>query len=297
MLARKQIKMKLSLLSLSAFLLPALAVDLPSLPASIEIDILFPRNSTYKQVDNFPVIFALQNAALAWDFGFQLWWEIVNITQGQPSTSSSTVDFESILQGDSPKVLAPADTVYIVNSTTDLGGGYYPALGTYQLSWGFKLGSNCTKSGSDFINITIGAELVGGNDIVFTVADSGKDIDLLAGGSCPIAGDVVGITSNLTRLGCAHVDNSGFAAEPCNINIDASLASSLSAQLPPIAVRTTTSRTSTSTTAASRTAVTGTTTSSSSTTTATGNSAPNNGNSQAAAAILAGVAGFCAFLA
>lgn len=286
--------MRHSLLLLSTLLVSSRAVDLPALPANIEIDLLFPRNDTYGTVDNLPIVFALQNAVLAWDFGFQLTWELKNVTPGASSTFS--VDFESFLQGNIPKKPAPADPFFLVNSTEKLSPSYYSSsgygtyrTGIYQLSWGFRLSENCTRDGQ-FINHTIGASL-GGGKVVFTIASGSKPVDLTDGGPCPVAGTVIGIQSNLT--GCAHIDNTGVQANPCNINIDSALASSLSAQLPAITVSTT-SKPST-TTASKTTALTGTRTSSSATTSST-NNAPNSGNTQTVAAIFAGVAGFCAML-
>lgn len=271
-------------------LLPSLAIDLPALPANIEVDFVFPRNDTYASVDNFPIIFAIQNAALAWDFGFFVTWQVKNIT---PGASLTFVDSDTVVQSNIPKTAALVDPYFIVNYTTRLGGPYRDGTGTYRLSWDFALSQNCTESG-EYINHTFGAGLAHG-DLVFTIADGGKVIDFTDGGPCPIAGGVVGIQSNIS--GCAHVDSSGVRADPCNVNIDSSLASSFSAQLPVITASTSSSTTSKPTTAASgTTSATGTKTSLSTTPSATGNVASSNGYSQAVAAILAGVAGLCAVI-
>ncbi|KAH8889606.1 hypothetical protein GQ53DRAFT_868447 [Thozetella sp. PMI_491] len=277
--------MKASLLFASWLPSLSAAVTLPALPAVLEVDIIFPRNETYARVDNFPVILALQNAPLAWDFGFHVSWSLRNLSK---LTGSNFVDSESILQPNLPvRLPAPADTFFIVNSTNDLDGP-----GTYQLSWGIALSENCTRNG-DFITHTIGAGLSSGQ-VVFTIADGGKAVDLTDGGPCPLAGGVVNIQSNLT--GCAHVDNTGIQANPCNIAIDDSLAQSLSSQLPQITGSTSTKATATKTTTpTSGTGTGGVSKTSSSTTTSATNNAPR-GSLQTAAAVLAGAAGLCAML-
>ena len=60
-----------------AFFATSAATSQISLPANIEIDVIFPRSGeTYAPVSPFPVVFAIQNAALAWSFGFQFEWKI-----------------------------------------------------------------------------------------------------------------------------------------------------------------------------------------------------------------------------
>ncbi|KAL6235795.1 hypothetical protein BDW75DRAFT_239887 [Aspergillus navahoensis] len=43
-----------------------------SYPATIEVDLLFPRNETYNNMTGFPIVFALQNADAASTFGWDL---------------------------------------------------------------------------------------------------------------------------------------------------------------------------------------------------------------------------------
>lgn len=285
---------------LAACLPLLVAADLPALPANIEIDLIFPRNETYSAADNFPIVLAMQNAALAYSFGFTLSWRLYNLSEPSSSESSSSpysyVDSDSITMGSPLTFAAPPDTFFIANSTYKFGHASYKATtaGIYQLSWTFALTENCTEDG-EWVNHTIGASHGHGVQI-FTIADEGKAVDLLDGGSCPELGVAVGIQSNIS--GCAHVDNSGIQASPCNIEINESLASSLSAELPPATTYTSTKKTTAGTTATasgSKTA-TGTGTSSPTTTTATGNHAATRGALQTAAAVVAGAAGLCAML-
>ncbi|KAH8657809.1 hypothetical protein BX600DRAFT_552076 [Xylariales sp. PMI_506] len=286
--------MKLSSLLLSALVPSSLAADLPSLPANVEIDYVFPRNETYAPVESFPIIFAIQNAAIAWDFGFYLSWDLKNVTAGE---DSSFVDSDLALHSDFVFDAVPADPYFIVNYTEKLGGSLYSwqstGAGTYQLSWAFALSQNCTEDG-DFIDHTIGAAVASG-DLIFTIAEGGEAVDLTGGDSCAVVGGVVGIQSNLT--GCAHVDNSGVQADPCGVSVDAVLASSLTAQLPAITASTTSSASATPGTSGTKTTMSGTQTRASATASATGNSAiSDRGRVQAAGAVLAGLAGFCAIL-
>lgn len=277
------------------------AIDLPALPANIEVDIIFPRNETYAPANNFPIILALQNAALAWDFGWHVTWDLTNLSVVS-STSQDFVEGESILVPNFEKLPAPSNTFFIANSTEKLGGSYYRAsgLGTYRLSWTFNLMQNCTEDG-DFIDHSFGARL-GDGELVFTIADGGKGVDFLDGGACPPSGGAIGIQSNITA--CAHVDSLGVEAQPCNIVIDEALASSLSAQLPAIALPTSTTSTPSTASSPSKTTTgpsglnTGATSGTTSplATSTTSNHAPHRGALQTAAAVLAGAAGLCAVL-
>ncbi|EPS41753.1 hypothetical protein H072_4346 [Dactylellina haptotyla CBS 200.50] len=277
---------------LLATFLPMLsgAVDTPILPANIEINIIFPRNETYSPADKFPIVLALQNAPLAYDFGFHLLWELRNLSIR--GSSSDFIDSESILRSNLPiRVPAPSKTLFIVNSTDEFTSLYQEGIGTYQLTWYFALGQNCTRDG-DFINHSIGARLAEGG-LVFTIADGGKPANLTAGGPCPPAGAAFRIQSNIT--GCAHVDDSGVQAKPCNIVINDQLASSISAQLPLVTISTTSAPI--LTTPGSTTSTSSSTDLPSSTSTSvTGNNAPRGGPFQTAAALLAGAAGLCIFL-
>lgn len=44
----------------------------------LEVDLLFPRNETYAPTDSFPVLFAFQNAKLAWNLGMHISYAIHN---------------------------------------------------------------------------------------------------------------------------------------------------------------------------------------------------------------------------
>lgn len=47
-----------------------------SFPQTFELDVAFPLNQTYCLANPFPVIFVIQNANAAWNFGFNFHWEI-----------------------------------------------------------------------------------------------------------------------------------------------------------------------------------------------------------------------------
>lgn len=65
---------------LSLFAAGTLTVaQLINLPTTVEIDLVFPLNETYALIKPFPVIFIIQNAAAAWNFGFQFQWNITSI--------------------------------------------------------------------------------------------------------------------------------------------------------------------------------------------------------------------------
>ncbi|KAF1815232.1 hypothetical protein P152DRAFT_480294 [Eremomyces bilateralis CBS 781.70] len=63
-------------------LLPvAVAQNIVTFPTDIEVDLVVPRpNTSYLVQSPFPLIFAIQNAKVAWDFGFIFRWELFGKT-------------------------------------------------------------------------------------------------------------------------------------------------------------------------------------------------------------------------
>src|ERR1700684_4363211 len=86
-----------------------------TLPITIEIDLIFPLNQTYSRIDPFPVIFIIQNATAAWNFGFEFYWNITGVPDETPGREAFGPGF--LFVGMDSYHPAPADPFIVVNST------------------------------------------------------------------------------------------------------------------------------------------------------------------------------------
>ncbi|KAF1809999.1 hypothetical protein P152DRAFT_461078 [Eremomyces bilateralis CBS 781.70] len=202
----------------------ALAQDMVTFPTDIEVDIVLPRpNTTYLYQSPFPLIFAIQNAKVAWDFGFTFSWELHNDI-GLKDFGRAGAGGPSLANPSPP----PSDPFIIVNSTR-IDGNWRDPVTTWTLAWELKLATNCTDEGNRF-RISAGY-VFGEGRSNFTTTGSGIPPAIQGGGECPIAAGVFGIEANLT--GCPHFgDAVGGPANPCAVALDDVRISSISAQLP-----------------------------------------------------------------
>lgn len=134
-------------------------------PATVEVDLVFPRNDTYAPTALFPIVFAFQNAALApsLDPGFDLTLWDSTFTTGQPlSLDLKNTNFSS-------------DPTYVYTYVTTLNTTNSSTAASYSLSWAFSAG-NCSE--------TNGAQTIGGgfrdNTVVFTIQSGAQQPDLVA---------------------------------------------------------------------------------------------------------------------
>lgn len=208
----------------------AVSADSITLPTTIEIDLVFPLNQTYSLIDPFPVIFVIQNAAAAWDFGFNFQWNI----SGVPDNSSNAASFGPgfLFVGPGLYHPAPSDPFIVVNSTqfppVVVGSTVFPfvsnpfSAGKWTLGWSYE-SSICTQDG-DILQIGSGVPAQG--SISFTVEGGGASPDFTS--SCPISAGQIDIVANWT--GCPQLGTPG-TSNPCGAKIDAAQASSISAAL------------------------------------------------------------------
>lgn len=188
-----------------------------------EIDLIFPLNNTYQLVAPFPIIFAIQNVAVAWDFGLNLNWYL----QGTGSSADNFFDSGTIMTG-FVETNAPSNPYIIVNSTAlngVFGDASLPA-GTWNLTWDF-ISSDCTKSSSG--EELIGSADIGGSLFFTTVASGGDPVDLTA--ACPHLAVQIPYVANWT--GCPEIGNPDSVGKgnPCAVKLDDAQASSISAEL------------------------------------------------------------------
>jgi hypothetical protein len=213
--------MFLHLLFLLSWAIWAASVDSITLPTTIEIDLVFPLNQTYTLIDPFPVIFVIQNAAAAWNFGFDFQWNITGVPDGSSSVEVFGPGF--LFEGEVYHP-APSDPFIVVNSTkfpSAIVNTELPA-GKWTLGWSYE-SSICTPVGNI---LKIGSGVPAQGSIGFTVEDGGASPDFA--NNCPTLAGEIGIVANWT--GCPQLGTPG-TSNPCGAKINAAQASSISAVL------------------------------------------------------------------
>jgi hypothetical protein len=192
-------------------------------PTNVEIDVIFPRNDTYSPVDVFPVVFAIQGATAAWDFGFHFDWDI-NYADGYANNGLVSSGYASGGAGLIDHERPPSDPFIVANKTVV----FCNACGehVFKLTWEFGFYTNCTQQGSTF---EIESRRFNVRDsLYFTIKKGAKLPDITEPGSCPQLGSVLGLAGN-SSSGCVHIGDSGIAANPCAIKVDQAFAASVTA--------------------------------------------------------------------
>ncbi|RDW86377.1 uncharacterized protein DSM5745_03019 [Aspergillus mulundensis] len=176
---------RLAILQLSlALVTPVLGI---SYPATIEIDLLFPRNETYNNMTGFPIVFALQNADAAGTFGWDFDWQFTRL---DGDGNNKFLDFYTgSLLDDSPTsndFRYQTDDILIVPGKIYSENNYYIRPGTYSVSWRYYT-STCTKTnGTTYINDqTMAAHA--NSTVIFTVVADGSGLDFeIPADECPV---------------------------------------------------------------------------------------------------------------
>ncbi|KAH8647927.1 hypothetical protein BX600DRAFT_518330 [Xylariales sp. PMI_506] len=225
-----------------------------------EVDIIFPRNETYRISDNLPIVLAIQNLTTALSLGpIVVSWDIMPFTRGVvpggitfdtgvfPVNISVAGDNEYLVVVDSTNVSS-----WIAQSTSDE---------QYMLQWGIAWGEyqNRQSPQPDYYICFPGDG--GAFAVMFSIetdleAESGKgsgiapDIATQAVGQCPIAGSLMGLPQDGgNSSSCPTVtaqDIPRGSGNPCAVQIDSALASSIAALATSIASTPTTTATASS---------------------------------------------------
>lgn len=185
---------------------------------------IFPRNDTYALPSSnfFPVVLAIQNAKVAWDFGFNLQWSI--LAGEEPEGGIGFLAVEG--SGTNPnKPVPPSDPYFFINSTLLSFPVYNPNITHWTLQWKFSFGVTCSS-----IEDKIGfVDAEGTLNFTTISGENASTFDLLPAGSCPSLGSLVGIQANLT--GCPETGEPVQSADPCAVTVDQALSSSVSSNL------------------------------------------------------------------
>lgn len=220
---------------LPAALLWVSHVGADTFPATVEVDLIFPRNDTYAPSAIFPIVFAFQNAALVPSLDPRLDLLLWDSTGKELLTDQPYLNLQSNnFSGHDPTYVY----TYVVGlNTTD---GAAPA--SHALSWSLS-STNCSND--------TGALVFGGGSrstpVFFTIQSGAQHPDLVAGstGSFSCA-DTSHFAFNLTgtldvgfpaahdgRNICAVFSDAQpmVAGDPCSAQVNAETASSISAAL------------------------------------------------------------------
>ncbi|KAL6859305.1 hypothetical protein J3F83DRAFT_749684 [Trichoderma novae-zelandiae] len=182
-----------------------------SFPATFEVDLLFPHNATYAPSPLMPVVFAVQNPALAKPLVATIRWAM---WEGDDQRSPGSIGVGDLTVGlDVDTERQPSDGPLLVSSSVNTAA--YPD-GFWSLAWSLQYW-NC----SDF---TTGETF----STVFTVSKAGQAPDLVAATSADECGSTDAHALNITGVGCFVLGPSP-TTNPCAATIDSAAASSLSA--------------------------------------------------------------------
>jgi hypothetical protein len=145
------------------------AVNATTFPATVEIDLIFPRNDTYAPTALFPIVFAFQNAALATSLDPGIEIILYNGTRPNLTTVASRVlDLRyANFSGSDPTYVY----TYITGLETLSGG----AAASFNLNWETSAG-NCSKQGGI---LTFGGGWVD-TSMHFTIQNGAQQPDLVA---------------------------------------------------------------------------------------------------------------------
>lgn len=215
---------------LSAVLLWTVQVGAATFPATVEVDLIFPRNDTYAPSTLFPIVFAFQNAALAssLDPGFDLvLWDSTFTNASDPGLNLKWTNFTN-------------EPTFVYTHVSRLNTTADGAPTSYSLSWAFGAG-NCSNGGPRFIG--------GGfrdNSVTFTIQTGAQKPDLVAAtansASCTNASHFAFNLTGTLDVDPAQYDGRNTCAvlsdvqplvpgDPCAVHVDSATASSISAAL------------------------------------------------------------------
>ncbi|KAL4744270.1 hypothetical protein BDW72DRAFT_199765 [Aspergillus terricola var. indicus] len=167
------------LLFLFLTLFSTLSISQPS-STIIELDQLFPRNRTYAPLRYFPLVWGLQNATTAYPLGFKLYWRLsladsaVYVAQGEGFCPEEEHMADSYSDGP-----APSDPVIFNEFPISLRNF---STGRWKLEWKFGFDYNCSLVDPGTPDRHYRKQPY--QSVVFTIAKSGKSIDLLRDWDC-----------------------------------------------------------------------------------------------------------------
>lgn len=198
--------------------------------ARFEIDLIFPRNETYKVSEIFPIALVVQNYTAIQSLGrsFMFYWSIMPYREGRiPGGISYDMDYFDEVENPQDPVLLVANTnisAWIHNKEPDQ---------QYNLRWGvhWNVSDDCGIGAaykSDSMMFSVETEWDVRNSENGT--SIGKEADLFDLPECPQLGSLVDLRPNTTEPDCPLVldaKEGGDEGNPCAVKIDEAFASDI----------------------------------------------------------------------
>jgi hypothetical protein len=220
---------------LPAALLWATQAGAITFPATVEVDLIFPRNDTYAPSAMFPIVFAFQNAALVPSLDPEFDINIFDSTGNHSIADEPDIDLKwANFSGNDP--------MYVYTYVTGLNTTEGLASASHALLWGFGAG-NCSDNDG---GLKFGGGFQGGS-VVFTIQSGAQQPNLVAGpASNSHCANISHLAFNLTgtldvaipaehdgRNTCAVFSdvNPLVTGNPCAAEVNSATASSISAAL------------------------------------------------------------------
>lgn len=201
-------------------------------PATVEIDLVFPRNDTYAPVPLIPIVFAVQNSRFASLIQPYIQFDFTSNTNLSKVPVSAIVDLTYAN-------FSSSDPYYAWNYIAGLNG----IEGQWRLSWSLFT-SNCSTSTESILpNIT--TQTQGTDVIIFTTRNGTQPPDLVAASAdSTCASTSESYTFNLTgtldvwnkdnfngQNSCAIIPPGTPTANPCGAAINSATASRISSAI------------------------------------------------------------------
>ena len=203
----------------------------------LEIDVIFPRNETYKAVADFPVALAIQNATALGALGnYTLSWIIMPYTDGVIASGLSYGGGKWVVPAE-----AKEPVIFVGTSNVTAWIKRKKRGDRYMLGWSVVWDGVVERCG--FENTFISGGLMFGVEGAFESdpfaygwedAGKGKTPDILQVPECPALGAVADITPSATTspASCPTVvGDTGRKGNPCAVKVDKAMASSISSQV------------------------------------------------------------------
>jgi hypothetical protein len=192
------------------------AVSAIPTPGTFEVDLLFPRNSTYTPQAQMPIVFAVQNPTLASQLEALLYWQL---WEGNNWSSPGSVTNGVMELGlvDDPPLSDPFWSYRFANTIA------YPD-GFWTLSWDLVI-SNCSQPLNESRK-----SLTQRNTTIFTISSSGQAPDLVAATSADMCGAMEASAFNVTSFGdLCGVLGASPTTNPCAATLNPAALSRISA--------------------------------------------------------------------
>jgi hypothetical protein len=214
------------LLAASCALSATAAADV-TLPAVVEVDVIFPRNETYAPTPVFPLVFAIQNPAAASSIGpIDISWAIWKYGSDQLVPDHLFGGNQTLDKTNS------TDPHYINLWTARLNGT--ESAGTYGLWWQVWYYA-CSGKKGESPGISAGSRT---SNFTFTIDPGAQQPNLAADlDACPAQNATIVVTETWPVKGmsdrdvCGVVSKARVDANPCAVKLDSAAAASIAAEV------------------------------------------------------------------